>query len=58
MCFILRISTEHVCPDGWDGSLLTPFFLTVQVCEKDQRSGDVGQKFLQVSWNLVGDLLM
>lgn len=26
MRFILRISLEHVCPDGWDGSLLTCFF--------------------------------
>lgn len=41
---------------GWESP--DPFFLTVQVCEKDQRSGDAGQKFLQVSWNLVEDLLM
>lgn len=53
----IHLSTEHVCPDGWDRSLLTRSF-RLQVCKKDQGSGDVGQEFLQVSWNLVRDLLM
>ena len=38
MCFILCISPEYVCPDGWDRSLLTRFF---QLCRFERKTRDL-----------------
>lgn len=57
MCFILCISTEHLCPDGWDRSLLTHSF---RLCSWGERPGiwqgwpeiPIGQ--LESGWGLAG----
>lgn len=45
MCFILCISTERVCPDGWDRSLLTRSF---QLCRFARKTMGIWQCWSEI----------